>query len=142
MPEILLNATPSIFLIDFMKINDEEKNENDYKILNVFYHNTDSDIDEINGKNDFKEKNLSINNNQNIFINSNKKENIQDSKFVNISNNSISNNSIEIITNIKNGNKNKNNDDILQTPVISPIQQGNNNGQIKEILIYFDKRRE
>ena len=127
---------------DFMKINDEEKNENDYKILNVFYHNTDSDIDDINGKNDFKEKNLSINNNQNIFINSNKKENIQDSKFVNISNNSISNNSIEIITNIKNGNKNKNNDDILQTPVISPIQQGNNNGQIKEILIYFDKRRE
>ena len=127
---------------NFMKINDEEKNENDYKILNVFYHNTDSDIDDINGKNDFKEKNLSINNNQNIFINSNKKENIQDSKFVNISNNSISNNSIEIITNIKNGNKNKNNDDILQTPVISPIQQGNNNGQIKEILIYFDKRRE
>ena len=127
---------------DFVKVNDDDKNENEYKILNVFYHNTDSDIDDINRKDELKEKNLSINNNENIFINSNKKENIQDSKFCNISNNSINDNSIEIITNIKNGNKNKNNSDLLQTPVINPIQQENNNGQIKEILIYFDKRRE
>ena len=80
-----------------------------------------------------------------IYISSNKKDstkNFKDSNILNISqnNNSIHNNSIEIIT--KAANEKRNNADILQTPIISPIQQNNSNGKIKEILIQFDKKRE
>ena len=123
------------------EINDgNDPSDRDYKILNVFYKNTESDIND-----NQNHKNLSINNNEHIYIGSNKKEskdNLRDTNILNISNNnnSIHNNSIEIIT--KAQNEIRNNADILQTPVISPIQQDNSNDKIKEILIHFDKKRE
>jgi len=143
-----LNINKNILNNDGMELNDDDQNEKDYKILNVFYNNTENDnnnINDINDKYEYNKKNLSINNSANIFIDSNqkeKKQDLKDSKLLNISNNSINNNSIEIITDPANVNKNRNNVDILQTPVISPIQEENCNGQIKEILIYFNKRRE
>ena len=124
-----------------MKINEDELNEKDYKILNVFYNNTDNDINDKYGYND---KNFAVNNNELIYIEGNQKgiqTDFIDSKNLNLSN-SIHNNSIEIIPNNPNDNKLRNNADILQTPVISPIEHENNNGQIKEIMIYFDRRRE
>ena len=131
-----------------MELNDDnDLNDKDYKILNVFYNNTDNDINDLTDNhtniNEYKE-NLSINNNGHIYISSNKKnssKNLKDSNILNISqnNNSIHNNSIGIIT--KAANDKRNNADILQTPIISPIQQNNSNGKIKEILIHFDKRR-
>ena len=143
-----LNINKNILNNDGMELNDDDQNEKDYKILNVFYNNTENDnnnFNDINDKYEYNKKNLSINNSANIFIDSNqkeKKQDLKDSKLLNISNNSINNNSIEIITDPANVNKNRNNVDILQTPVISPIQEENCNGQIKEILIYFNKRRE
>ena len=134
---------------NIMELNDDnDLNDKDYKILNVFYNNTDNDINDLtdihNNINEYKE-NLSINNNGHIYISSNQKnsqKNFKDSNILNISknNNSIHNNSIEIIT--KAPNDNRNNADLLQTPIISPIQQNNSNGKIKEILIHFDKKRE
>ena len=130
-----------------IELNDDEPNCKEYKILNVFYNNTENDISQNN--NDYNQNNLAINKNEQIYISSSKKGNntdvqdIKDSKILNISNNSINNNSIEIITknNINESIKRKN-DDILRTPVISPIQQDNSKGIIKEILIHFDKRKE
>ena len=125
--------------------DDNDLNDKDYKILNVFYNNTDNSLnDNHNNNNEYKE-NLSINNNEHIYISSKKelsKNDFKDSNILNISNNnkSINNNSIEIIT--KAANEKRNNADILHTPVISPIQKDNSNGKIKEILIHFDKRRE
>ena len=122
------------------EINDgNDPSDRDYKILNVFYKNTESDIND-----NQNHKNLSINNNEHIYIGASKKEskdNLRNTNILNISNNnSIHNNSIEIIT--KAPNEIRNNADILQTPVISPIQQDNSNDKIKEILIHFDKKRE
>ena len=122
--------------INNMKINEDELNEKDYKLLNVFYNNTEN---EMNDKNDYNDKNFEINNNEIIYINAKSKGNqtdFIDSKNLNISG-SVNNNSIEIITN----NKNMNKLELLQTPVISTINHKNNNGQIKEIMIYFDRRR-
>ena len=146
---IELNTNMNINNNNIMELNDDnDLNDKDYKILNVFYNNTDNDINTIsdnhNNINEYKE-NLSIKNNGHIYISSNKKDstkNFKDSNILNISqnNNSIHNNSIEIIT--KAANEKRNNADILQTPIISPIQQNNSNGKIKEILIQFDKKRE
>ena len=133
---------------DNLELNDDEdQNEKDYKILNVFYNNTENSNDnDLNENLDYNQKNLAINNNANIYINANQNDNnkngLKDSKNLDISNNSINNNSIEIITNTNIDLKLKNNDDILKTPIISPIQQENCNGNIQEILIYFNKKRE
>ena len=134
-----------------MEIQDDEQNEKDYKILNVFYNNTENSINNnINENNIYENRNLSINNNEIIYISSSKKDKDKDKDknidYINSKNlnpnisNSIHDNSIEIITN--RGNENKNNVELLHTPVISPIQQQDNNGKIKEILIHFDRKRE
>ena len=131
-----------------IQLNDDEPNSKEYKILNVFYNNTENDLHQKNL--DYNDKNLTINKNEQIYISSSKKGNntdvqdIKDSKNINISNNnSINNNSIEIITkNDNNESINKNNADLLRTPVISRIQQEKSNDKIKEILIHFDRRRE
>ena len=129
-----------------LELNDDDQNGKDYKILNVFYNNTENSNDnDINDKYDYNQKNLAINNNANIYINANKNESnraLKDSRNLDISNYSINNNSIEIITNPNNELRLKKNADILQTPKISPILQENCCGNIKEILIYFNKRRE
>ena len=82
--------------INNMKINEDELNEKDYKLLNVFYNNTEN---EINDKNDYNDKNFEINNNEIIYINAKSKGNqtdFIDSKNLNISG-SVNNNSIRII---------------------------------------------
>ena len=62
-----------------MEIQDDEQNEKDYKILNVFYNNTENSINNnINENNIYENRNLSINNNEIIYISSSKKDKDKD----------------------------------------------------------------
>ena len=130
----------------FIDENNKTEIENDYKLLNVFYKNTES-----NEKNDEeKEKEIEIENKQN-----NDNDNIiykqdivtpkaNESNNLNISHNNnpvdIKNNdnSIEIIYD-KSDIKNRNNDDILETPLVNGREIDINEDNISSKLHSLDK---
>ena len=147
-----------------MGLIEDDLIDNDYKMLNVFYNNTENDInDSINNNIEANKKNIfDLNKRENIYISANTNDindnnncnnrtdnynnyadiNNKENKILNKSYNH-NNNSLEIKTDRQTNSLMKNNNiDILSTPIITPPSQENNNGQIKEILINFNKLKE
>ena len=111
--------------------NDIE-NENDFKMLNVFYKNTDSNENSKEIEKEFPP--IVIKNKNNIFD-----SNINDSNNLNLTgNNNILNNSIEIIYDKSNEIKNRNNADILETPIINKMDVIDDN--VSQKLNNLDKK--
>ena len=143
--------TSNNILID-ENIKSENDNENDYKILNVLYNNTENNIihenllneELFNNENIISRKNISESNfNKNIFnktINSTNKNSSKNKKsnIVNSNNNNIFDNSIEILYKA-NEVKNRNNADILETPIINSKKLDIIDDNMSERLITLDK---
>ena len=124
--ELEKNLNSNNIYIDENNQNEIE-NDNDYKMLNVIYNNTDN-----NEKSSIKKEKgympIIIKNKNNIFD-----SNINDSNNLNLTdNNNIIDNSIEIIYDKTSERKNRNNADILETPII-------NDDNISQKLISLDK---
>ena len=132
--EIQKNINSRNIFIDENSQNEIEK-ENDFKMLNVFYNNTDSNekISYQKEEKDFIP--IIIKNKNNIFD-----SDINDSNNLNLTgNNNILDNSIEIIYNKSNEVKNGKNDNILETPIINSKKNDNIDDNLSQRLISLDK---